>query len=72
MLELPFVGAVVGFISGFFGIGGGTVAAELRNEGFHAAVWSTLDEQAHMPNEYCRIANIIADAKTMIHLMAQD
>ena len=25
MLELPFVGAVVGFISGFFGIGGGTV-----------------------------------------------
>ena len=25
MLELPFVGVVVGFISGFFGIGGGTV-----------------------------------------------
>ena len=25
MLELPFIGAVVGFISGFFGIGGGTV-----------------------------------------------
>ena len=54
------------------GIGGGTVAAELRNAGYHAAVWSTLDEQAHMPNEYCRIKNIIADAKTMINLMAQD
>ena len=25
MLELPFIGAIVGFISGFFGIGGGTV-----------------------------------------------
>ncbi len=54
------------------GIGGGTVGAELRRAGFHAAVWSTLDEQAHMPNEYCLVKNIIADAKTLITLMAAE
>lgn len=48
------------------GIGGGTVGAELRREGIGAAVWSTLDEQAHQPNEYCIIENIIKDAQTLI------
>ena len=28
-----------------------------------AAVWSTLDDLAHQPNEYCRIKNMINDAK---------
>ncbi len=47
------------------GIGGGTVAAELRNLGYDCVVWSSLDETAHMPNEYCVISNITRDAKTL-------
>ncbi|MBQ5470989.1 MAG: M20 family metallo-hydrolase [Treponema sp.] len=50
------------------GIGGGTVGAELRRLGFDCVVWSTMDETAHMPNEYCYISNIIKDAKTLIQL----
>ena len=47
------------------GIGGGTVGAELRCCGFNAAIWSTLDEVCHQPNEYCFVRNIIADAETL-------
>ncbi|MBQ7753325.1 MAG: M20 family metallo-hydrolase [Treponema sp.] len=50
------------------GIGGGTVAAELRREGIDAAVWSTLDDQAHQPNEYCKVDNLLADAMTLVEL----
>ncbi len=50
------------------GVGGGTVGAELRRAGFDAAVWSTLDDMAHQPNEYCRISSMIADAETMVEL----
>jgi succinyl-diaminopimelate desuccinylase len=50
----------------FIGIGGGTVGAELRREGIDAVVWSTLDDQAHQPNEYCIIDNLIKDAQTLI------
>lgn len=46
-----------------YGIGGGTVAALFRRAGFHAAVWSKLDEVAHQPNEYALISNIVGDAK---------
>ena len=49
------------------GIGGGTVAAEFRKLGYPCAVWSTLDECAHTPNEYAKIENIIKDAKTLVH-----
>lgn len=49
------------------GIGGGTVGAELRREGYDCAVWSTLDECAHMPNEYCVISNMVKDAETMAY-----
>ncbi len=49
----------------FIGIGGGTVAAGLRNLGFDAVVWSTMDELAHQPNEYCIIENIAKDALTI-------
>lgn len=49
------------------GIGGGTVGAELRREGYACAVWSTLDECAHMPNEYCVISNMVKDAETMAY-----
>ena len=50
------------------GIGGGTVGAELRREGYPCVVWSTMDECAHMPNEYCIIENIQKDAKTLVAL----
>jgi len=52
----------------FIGIGGGTVGAELRREGIDAVVWSTLDDQAHQPNEYCVIDNLIKDAMTIVEL----
>lgn len=52
----------------FIGIGGGTVGAELRRLGYEAVVWSTLDDQAHQPNEYCIIDNLLADAKTLVEL----
>jgi succinyl-diaminopimelate desuccinylase len=51
------------------GIGGGTVSAHLRNEGYDTVVWSKFEENAHMPNEHCLVANMIGDAKVMAHLM---
>ena len=54
----------------FIGIGGGTVGAEFRREGIDAVVWSTLDDQAHQPNEYCVIENLIKDALTLIDLFS--
>ena len=45
------------------GIGGGTYAALFRRRGFPAAVWATLDETAHNPNEYAKISNIVEDTK---------
>lgn len=45
------------------GIGGGTCAAFFRKKGWHAAVWSTIDETAHQPNEYKRISHLVEDAK---------
>ena len=50
------------------GIGGGTVAAGLRNLGYSAVVWSTMDELAHQPNEYCIIKNIGTDAMTIAYI----
>jgi succinyl-diaminopimelate desuccinylase len=50
------------------GIGGGTVGAYFRREGIHTAVWSTLDDLAHQPNEYCKIENMVNDAKVFVHL----
>lgn len=54
------------------GIGGGTVAAILRREGFPAVVWATLDETAHQPNEYCILDNLINDAKVFLHIALQE
>ncbi|MCI4437807.1 MAG: M20 family metallo-hydrolase [Ignisphaera sp.] len=51
------------------GIGGGTVAAFFRRLGISAAVWSTIDEVAHQPNEYAKIDNMVNDAKVMAYLM---
>jgi succinyl-diaminopimelate desuccinylase len=53
------------------GIGGGTVAAYVRREGLYAAVWSTMDETAHQPNEYARLSNILGDAKVFAHVFLQ-
>ncbi len=52
------------------GIGGGTVAAYLRNAGIDAAVWARIDETAHMPNEYCKMENLTGDAVIMALIMA--
>jgi len=41
------------------GIGGGTCAALFRRNGYDAVVWSIMDEQGHMPNEYALIDNLI-------------
>jgi len=49
------------------GIGGGTVGLYFRRKGIQTAVWSTLDEMAHQPNEYCKIENMVADAKVFVH-----
>ncbi len=73
--EAPVVGALARAINEVYqvqakpvGIGGGTVAAVFRRAGFDAAVWSTLDDMAHQPNEYCRISNIIRDAQVFAHV----
>lgn len=52
------------------GIGGGTVAAYFRRHGLHAAVWSTVDESAHQANEYCRLPNLLADARIFARVLA--
>lgn len=54
------------------GIGGGTVAAMLREKGYDAAVWSTIEDTAHMPNEKAVIANILADASTLAALFTDE
>jgi succinyl-diaminopimelate desuccinylase len=47
------------------GIGGGTMAASLRNIGIDCAVWAKIQETLHQPNEYALLDNIIGDAKVM-------
>ncbi|GMO51228.1 MAG: M20 family metallo-hydrolase [Termitinemataceae bacterium] len=60
---------VYGVQTRVIGIGGGTVAAYLRNEGIEAVAWSRMEETAHQPNEYVYIANILGNAKVMALLM---
>ncbi len=45
------------------GVGGGTCAAFFRQVGIPAVVWSTIDEVPHSPDEYSKVANMVADAK---------
>ena len=59
---------VHGIKASIIGIGGGTVAAGLRNKGFNAVVWSTMDETCHQPNEYAVVKNIALDAMTMAYM----
>jgi succinyl-diaminopimelate desuccinylase len=50
------------------GIGGGTVGLYFRRKGIDTVVWSTLDDMAHQPNEYCKIENLVNDAKIFVHV----
>lgn len=50
------------------GIGGGTVAAHFRKAGFPTAVWSTIQDLAHQPNEFCDISSMMNDAKVFAHI----
>jgi succinyl-diaminopimelate desuccinylase len=55
------------------GIGGQTVGNLFRKAGIPTAVWSTVDDVAHEPNEYCWIKNMVSDTKVFasIPLLAQ-
>jgi succinyl-diaminopimelate desuccinylase len=47
----------------FTGIGGQTVGNLFRRDGIPTAVWSTIDDVPHEPNEYARVSNLINDTK---------
>ncbi|HOV12748.1 MAG TPA: M20 family metallo-hydrolase [Spirochaetota bacterium] len=53
------------------GIGGGTVAAYFRMKGIPAALWSTVDNTMHAPNEYSSIKNTLSDAKVFATMMIE-
>ena len=57
------VNKVAGVKPRFVGIGGQTVGNLFRMEGIPTAVWSTIDDVPHEPNEYSKIANLINDTK---------
>ena len=57
------VSRVAGVKPRFVGIGGQTVGNLFRREGIPTAVWSTIDDVPHEPNEYSKIANLINDTK---------
>jgi succinyl-diaminopimelate desuccinylase len=52
------------------GMGGGTCAAPFRRMGMQAAVWSTSSQTAHDANEYCKVADLVADAQVYALLFA--
>jgi len=66
---VKFLSAAAGEVYGVktrpIGIGGGTVAANLRNIGIDCAVWTKTQQTLHQPNEYVLLSNIIGDAKVM-------
>ena len=53
------------------GIGGGTVGKYFRQAGYACAIWATQDENAHTPDEYCRISAMLDDAKVFVHVALQ-
>ena len=61
---------VARFIERLREIGGGTVAAYLRNEGYDAVVWGILEETAHQPGEYSVIANLMQESCVLAVLAA--
>ena len=53
------------------GVGGGTCANYFRLAGYDAYVWQTLDEMAHNPNEYCKVDNLVSDAKVFVAALSE-
>lgn len=53
------------------GVGGGTVAAALRNAGYPAVVYAKLDETMHQANEYTSIKNTLGDSKIFALIASQ-
>ena len=73
--EAPIVEALIQGIKEVYGregkpqgIGGGTVAAFFRRAGLPAAVWMTVSQTAHQPNEYCSLSNLVGDAQVLAHI----
>ena len=62
------VSAVHGRTAQPMGIGGNTVAGAFRELGLNAAVWSTICENAHSPNEFTLLSYLEADAKVLAHV----
>ncbi|MDY7000547.1 MAG: M20 family metallo-hydrolase [Thermodesulfobacteriota bacterium] len=60
---------VYGVTANPMGVGGGTVAAFLRREGYPTAVWATCVPNAHQPNERSLISTQINDAKVMARVL---
>ena len=54
------------------GIGGGTVAAIFRQAGIPAAVWSTMEDTAHSPDEFALVEHLLNDAKVFAHVFMQE
>lgn len=54
------------------GIGGGTVAAFFRRQGYNAVVWSTIADVCHQPNEFQHIDNMVEDAKVFANLFMRE
>ncbi|MBI4238449.1 MAG: M20 family metallo-hydrolase [Deltaproteobacteria bacterium] len=60
---------VLGIPAHFIGVGGITIASYLRAAGYPAVVYTKVDDTLHTPNEYCRIANLVSDAKVLAHVV---
>lgn len=53
------------------GVGAGTIASYFRKINCPAAVWSKTCQNAHQPDEYCPIDNMIGNAKVFAHIFLQ-
>ncbi|MFW6037954.1 MAG: M20 family metallo-hydrolase [Candidatus Saliniplasma sp.] len=60
---------VTGDEPGLVGIGGGTVAAHIREQGIPAVVWCSNDEIAHQSNEYAHLKYMVKDCKVFTKLV---
>lgn len=63
------VHAVYGVRARPMGIGGGTVAALLRQHGLPAAVWSCIENTCHQPNERSSVSATLKDAQVFAHIL---
>ena len=50
-------------------MGGGTVAAFLREKEYNVAVWGLGDETAHQPNEHIKIEHLIKMAEIYLDIL---